>query len=504
MSKPSRRPNRAAILRKRKEEKRAARQLLKKQRENGFVKRTGTSISNAKSEYKTVDEEKADRIKVVAEQARGINANLPVLLKRLKKIPDPRNPKKIKHKHTVLLLYGILIFVFQMSSRREANREITRPMFIENLKRLFPEVEDIPHGDTLMRLLEKIDVNEIERAHLDLVRSLIRKKKFHRYLINEQYPVAIDGTQKFSRRFLWSEECSERKIKKGEEKQYYVYVLEASLAFQNGMTIPLMSVFLNYLEGDTETEKQDCELKAFKRLTRRLKSEFKRLPILLLLDGLYANGPVMAICREYRWGFMIVFQNGSLPSVWEEYKGLQGFANGNRHKRKWGNRRQSFRWVNRIQYHYDRGKMQIVHVVICEEEWEEIDKEKCEPYAETSRHAWLSSDEIDVFNLHERCNLGARHRWNIEIEFLVEKRHGYQYEHCFSYNWKVMVGYHFLMRIGHVLNVLVHFSESLFKKVRRIGVTAFVKFIRETIAAPWLDPAIINDIDTKKYQLRLI
>ncbi len=153
---------------------------------------------------------------------------------------------------------------------------------------------------------------------------LIRKKKFNRYLINGRYPVAIDGTQKFVRSYLWSEECLECNIKKGNghEMQYYVYVLEASLVFSNGMTIPLMSEFLCYSEGDTDTDKQDCELKAFKRLAERLKSEFKRLPIMLLLDGLYPNGPVMEICRNYNWDFMIVLQDKSLGSVWEEYEGL--------------------------------------------------------------------------------------------------------------------------------------------------------------------------------------
>lgn len=56
------------------------------------------------------------------------------------------------------------------------------------------------------------------------------------------------------------------------------------------MTIPLMSEFLSYTEGDIDTNKQDCELKAFKRLARRLKSAFKRLPVMVLLDGLYPNG----------------------------------------------------------------------------------------------------------------------------------------------------------------------------------------------------------------------
>gem|GEM_PF-4230494 len=52
--------------------------------------------------------------------------------------------------------------------------------------------------DTLMRLLSKIEVNQIERCHIDLVREMIRKKKFHRYLLNFRYPISIDGTQKFA------------------------------------------------------------------------------------------------------------------------------------------------------------------------------------------------------------------------------------------------------------------------------------------------------------------
>jgi len=56
------------------------------------------------------------------------------------------------------------MFVFQMSSRREANKEMTRPQFMESLKLLFPDLEDIPHNDTLMRLLSKIEVKEIEAA----------------------------------------------------------------------------------------------------------------------------------------------------------------------------------------------------------------------------------------------------------------------------------------------------------------------------------------------------
>lgn len=49
-----------------------------------------------------------------AENVLRARSKLPILLNRLSKITDPRNPKKIKHKLTVLMIYGILTFVLQM------------------------------------------------------------------------------------------------------------------------------------------------------------------------------------------------------------------------------------------------------------------------------------------------------------------------------------------------------------------------------------------------------
>ena len=187
-------------------------------------------------------------------------------------------------------------------------------------------MESLPHADTLTRLLERIDVTQLEIAHVEMITRFIRNKKFRRYLINGCYPIAIDGTQKLSRDGMWcSVEWLERRFETsdGEKIQQYVYVLEANLVFHNGLTLPLLSEFLSYAEGDSENHKQDCELNAFKRLAARLKKDFPRLPILMLLDGLYANGPVMEQCLNFGWSFMIVLQNNCLPSVWEDVHSLK-------------------------------------------------------------------------------------------------------------------------------------------------------------------------------------
>jgi hypothetical protein len=511
---PSRQERRREELRRRKEARRAAaRTLRQRQAAEGLLSGPKTTIENGKSAWKTIEEEKQARQGTAEEQLRVYHAVLPRLLKRLAKIPDPRNPLLIRHKLTVLLLYGILMFVFQLASRREANREMSLPMFLQNLQLLFPELASLPHADTLNRLLARIEGNDIQESLLEMVQRLIRQKKFSRYLIAHCYPIAIDGTQKLQRDWLWTEQCLERQVQTKKEKdgtagtqpQYYVYVLEAQLAFTNGMTIPLFSEFLDYGQGDQQRNKQDCELRAFYRLAQRLKENFPRLPVLLLLDGLYPNGPVAALCRHYHWQFMIVLQDDSLSSVWEEFRGLEKLHPQNRLQRTWGNRRQQFRWVNAIEYRYGEGerKKQILHVVVCKESWEEIDAHSLQRVQKKARHAWISSAPLNRDNVHERCNLGARHRWGIEESVLAEKHQGYGYEHGFSYNWEAMRGFHFLMQIAHLLNTLVENSARLARMVRSRGVRGLIQFLRTTCSGPWLEAEPIRQLLASPSQIRL-
>jgi len=463
-----------------------------------------------------VDEEREDRLAQVTSHASLIRAQLPVMLKRLTKIADPRNPKKTKHKMASLFIYGILMFVFQFSSRRQVNREMTRPQFKDSLAEIFPELEEIPHADTLYRLLRDLeDINELEEVYLEMFNRLIRKKKFQRYLIDDCYPLSIDGSQKLVADHLWENELLQRRVGQAlsperlaegeiQKHQYYVYVLEASMCFANGMVIPFFTEFLEYDANHENENKQDCELRAFHRLADRIKKRFPRLRIMLLLDGLYANRPVMKKCRQYHWQYMIVLKSGSLSTVWDEIHGLRPLHPKNRHQRTWGDRHQDFWWVNDIRYETSpNGKTFLtLYVVGCDETWETVN-EQGEIEIKAKSHVWLSSHPLKASNLHERCNLGARHRWGIEANFLVEKHQGYSYEHYFATDWNAMKGYHFLMKIGHCLNVLARFCEQMSVAFATMGVRPLLRFIRETYAAPWLIPEQVRERLGRKFQLRL-
>lgn len=494
--------------------KAAQKKLHKDQIANG-EKEITKGTANRLSDAKTVEEERDERQTAVATQIQTYRSQLKILLRQFSKIPDPRNPNKIKHKLTVILLYGLLSFVYKMVSRREINKEMSRPAFWQAVTNLFPELETLPHADTLARLLEKTDPQALENSHVKLLNRFIRNKKFYRYLIDGNYPIAVDGTQKLVRNGdYWEEEWLKRNVGKKEKKQVqrYVYVLEANLVFHNGMTLPVMSEFLFYeanKDKDTQNEKdkQDCEMNAFRRLAERLKKYFPQLSVLLLLDGLYANGPIIALCKSYRWQYMIVLKDKSLSTVWDEFKGLKllPVESKNQYSNLWKGRRQEFSWVNNIIYEYkDNSKQQItVHVVVCEEEWEEVDKETAEIVIKQGRHAWISSEPITRQNIHKRCNLGARQRWGIENSMNTEKKRGYRYEHAFSHNWNAMRCFHALMRIAHMLNELVQQTRIIKKYINRLGISGYWTLVRSTLEGLWLTAEWIEGLLNAPFQLRL-
>ncbi len=510
MGKPSRRPTREARKEHKQKVRKAQCQLRDQQAQQGLRPPPQNSVSNCLCRYQDEAQEQAAREAGVAGQLGVFRSLLPKLLKDLSKIDDRRQAKKVKHKLTVVLLYGLLSFVFQMASRRQTNQTLSRPAFMSTLQGLFPELETLPHADTLHRVLQGIKVADLEQAHVALIRRLIRQKKFRRYLLDQCYPIAIDGTQKLVRRGQWWDEAWLERRHDGEQQQeaswvqQYVYVLEANLVFRNGVTLPLLSEFLSHGQGDPDDHKQDCEQRAFHRLAKRLKGYFPRLPILVLLDGLYPNGPIMAHCRRYGWQFMIVLPNNCLPSLWQDVEALKPRLPHQRYHQHWQGRAQQFWWVNDLRYSYDNDHQDLtVHVVGCEETWQEVDADSAEIVERKARHVWLSSHRLSQANVHQRCNLGARHRWGIEINMQIEKRQGYCYEHAFSHTWAAMQGYHYLMRLAHLLNALALASKRVAKQVRALGVQAFLRWVRETCANRWLDRDWLAWFRDQTLQLRL-
>ena len=304
----------------------------------------------------------------------------------------------------------------------------------------------------------------------------------------------------------WTEEALVKHVGKEKHAQYYVYVLEAVVVFEQGITLPLMSEFLNNEEyRDVSSDKQDCERKAFYRLAARIKKRFPKLKISVAMDGLYACGPVIRTCRDNGWDYMLVFKEGSMKDAWQEAMGLIRLTPKNSKKCHCGGRSQVYQWINKVEYTYSNGrKKEQLHVVVCEETWEETSRITGETNKKSTRYVWISGKEITKTNVETRCLKMGRYRWKIENNFLSLKHQGYQYEHCFSYNWNAMVSFHHLMQIGRFVNVLPAHSELLEKKVAVLGINGLMAYLFKACTADVPDLKKIADIvNDNSYQWRL-
>lgn len=469
------------------------------------------TLPNAKCPWATVEEERQEREMFGEAHLRALRTLLVPLLQKLERIPDPRRPRSVRHKLTVLLVYGIFLFILQMTSRRNANLELGRPGLWEALRAVFPELAEaeIPHADTVNRLLARIAPEGLEQALREHIRSLLRHRKLQGFLVRRHYVIAIDGQQKLSRNWCWAEEALH--WRHGEDVRYTAYVLEAVLVCPQGVTLPISAEFCANEPAPEETaeqataRKQDCEQKAFYRLVDRLKGTFPRLKILIVADGLYPNGPIMAHCRRRKWDFMFVLSDDSLPSVWREADGLHRLEPEQTLTTSWGDRQQVFWWANDIEYCYgpnERLRLRL-HVVVCEERWTTRDRED----QETEHHvrfAWVSGTPLSAKNVVERCNRAARHRWDIEEHILACKHHGYQSTHAFSLNWNALRGWHYLLLLGRLLNTLACYSTGLWDLVCTRGFRGTLLFLRETYLNPWLSPERLRALCARKAQLRLM
>ena len=503
--------NRERKLRERKEKE----ERIKEDIKSGKIKRVvyeernkKTAIPNSKSIFGGADAEIKERQSTAEDVTYVYRQMLPNILKKLGQIKDYRRPGSIKHKITTLMAYGILVFVHQIGSRRQANREIAKDIFFENLNTMFPELETMPHADTLSRLLENIEVADIQECMVELFKDLIRRKKFQNYLVNKGFLIAVDGTQKFYRDYRWDERCLERKVgKEHQTKQFYVYTLDSVIVLNNGTTLPFITIFLkneDYIQGET---KQDCERKAFSRMAEKLKRIFRGIPLTLVLDGLYACGPIIDTCKKNKWDFMIVFKADSIPELWNEALGLIDIDKDYRLKVIWGDREQNYFWANDIEYEYGekRRKNIIVNVVVCYEFWKEEHKNSSHIQEDKeTRYAWISSKPLTEKNVFNRCTKIARYRWKIENNILVEKHQGYWLEHCYSYTWNAMEGFHYLMKIGHFVNAMAMNSEIIIDRVLKRGIRGFIDDLKIALSGCLLDKTKIKAVIENNKQWRLV
>lgn len=361
---------------------------------------------------------------------------------------DPRNQSYIKYTQADLGYMAILKNICGQYSMREMEENFNRENCIDTLRILSgnEKLEEMPHYDTLNYYLEKISPDCFSELRKRMVTSLIRGKQFSRgRLLGKYWRIILDGTGLFYFKEKHCDNClcTTKKMEDGKTvKLYYHKVLEAKIVMSDNVVI---SIGTEFIENEKENvSKQDCELNAAKRLMKKIKKDYPRLPICLQGDALYAVEPIMKLCREkYHWQYLFTQKDTRQKNLND---GFEWIKSGDDAKRETGLLKEmgTAFYANHVEE--VAGKREVMNVF----EYEYKTKDK-EGKMQQIRFQWISSQELTNRNLEEMI-LAGRGRWKIENEGFNNQKNGlYRIEHLNSKNSNAMKNHYLLTQISDIL-----------------------------------------------------
>lgn len=349
---------------------------------------------------------------------------------------------------------GILLFVLKLEARRQITYKLRHyASFVSHLNALAKSsISQVPCDDAVADFSKQLPYEEVDALRSRMMQKLIRGKVLaHSRLFGEYYTIAIDGTGVHYYSTRHCEHCLTKKSSKTGEILYFHNVLEAKLVTCQGLAFSIATEFIENPDDydpalGAEKQKQDCELKAFKRLASKLHEQFPQLKICLLLDSLYAAQCVFAICRRYGWQAIISFKEGSIPTVYKDHLLLQQHQSDN--LLRWTtakNARQEIIWTNGIVY-----GDQTLALTECQETATIGGNKK-----QTKTFVHITTFTITKDRVRAVVNEGGRQRWNVEDGFNTQKNRGYELEHVYCRNENAAKVFYLYLQIAHIVNQLL-------------------------------------------------
>lgn len=416
---------------------------------------------------------KSKELNILSEVITIINQYFPELIEKFEGLTDLRHQSYVTYKMKVIFMVRLLALMSEIKSMHELTREFNTEEAIKNIAQICGlELEEIPHCDTINDVFKNVKIEEIEKIRKYMITRMIRSKMLEKYKIRGQYyHVIVDGTGLATSKKKYNKNClvKNKTDKNGNEYQEYsTYVLEAKLVIGD-MVFSIGSEFVE--NEDENVDKQDCETKAFKRLAEKIKKEYPRLRIIISGDALYASKPVIDICKEKEWKYIIRFKEGSIPTLYREFETIVKTDNESRKK--------DYEYVTGIDY--QENKINII---------------KYKDNKKGTEFVYMTDLSITNKNIEETIYIG-RKRWKIENEgFNIQKNGTFNIGHLYSKDSTAIKVHYLMIQIAHIIRQLL---ENGIKEIKELKLK--LKEISQQLKTQLIS-ITSNLIVHKKVQLR--
>jgi hypothetical protein len=390
-------------------------------------------------------------------------------------LTDPRRQELCVYLGRHIWWQIMLTFILRGGSRNAFDGDRNTGELPENMLRLCAQVWDeerlgprrtVTCSENAKHHAARVPVEEVAQILLKMVRRLMTMRLLDKSrLFDRWWLIAVDGT------------LQDRGHDTSASEARYRYVVEAKLVGPEGTMFPLMTEFEDM--RDPVRDKEDCELNAFRRLAIRLHTEFPRLSICLLMDGLYPVQSVFDLCNLYEWKFIATLREGRQPTAWDEavQTMIMSPANVSQSQRQGENGlvNQTLRWTDNVPF----GTY----------EFSVLFSGEISP-ADATLWCWVTNLCLSREKVYAIANQGGHARNGIENVFNVEKNGGFGLEHAFCANTAASQNYHIIMQAAYILWQLLAngLLRRLMRTCRKVTVRKMVELLRASLLSVRIDP----------------
>jgi len=400
----------------------------------------------------------------------------------LRALPDRRDREACDYSNAALAWTAILMYAGRLGARRQIKYLLNTARARDRLGALCHEaVEAVPHGDTVDDYLVATAPAAVEAIPQAMVRALLEARRLEPFrLLGKYYLASVDLSGHLylgDTPSAFTEGCLTRTTEDG-RTLHYRPVCEAKLITRTGLALSIGSEFVeNPPDLNPDTDAQDSELPAARRLFPRLKRAFGGFAFCALLDARYCNETGFVLCQENDWRFIITLKEGSLPSVWKEFQALRGLVPQNRRRVIVDDIAYDYAWVNAVPY----GKRKL-NVLECR--WTDAKGDH--------RFVWATDIHITVETCQPLAQEGGRHRWKTENEgFRAQKHGGFEMEHAYAKRPMSAKNFYLLLQVAHILTQMLECYcrgkktvKHAFGSLRNLARAFLESFRRDSLPAP--------------------
>lgn len=403
-----------------------------------------------------------------------INKYLPDLLNMFSNLTDVRNESYITYEMKTICVTRLFSLLCGLTTMTDISSDtFNTDNCIKNLSKICrQDLRELPYWETIQDVFVNININELRNIQKYIVKTLIRSKMFDKFKYNGAFQLIFDGTGLSNHDYNLNNNCLIRKHKDG-KVSYYKYVLECKLVVGN-IIISLDSEFIENEKILTEKQKQDCEIKAFKRMIKRIKKNYPKYKFIITGDALYAVEPIIEICEKNKWHYIFNLKPDRLKEINSTFEGNILCFNEVKH--------QNYYLSTNINYRN--------HILSAFKYIESKNKK-------TTIFRYISNMDVNDNSIKEIVSLG-RKRWKIENEgFYNQKHRTFNISHLNSRNDNAMKVHYFFIQFAHTIRQLLE-QGNLLTKSLKLKIKEVSRFLLYTLTSTISD---LNNLETN-FQLR--